>query len=220
MHIIDLTHTLCCGMPVYPGTDPPIVLPAATVSTHGFAEKKLTLYSHTGTHLDAPSHILADGASLDALPVSAFVGPGCRIDLRNHDEPRIERSDLEPFAEVFASSEFVILQTGWEKRWTLETYFHGYPTLSASAAAWLADQGIKGVGMDTISPDPIDEPALPVHRALFARGVLSIENLCNLDALPDSGFLFCALPLKIADGDGAPVRAVALLHGDETERSM
>jgi kynurenine formamidase len=207
--VLDLTHTLAEGMPAYPGTEPPTLQPANTVAKDGFAEKLLTMYSHTGTHIDAPAHMLAEGATLDRMEVGRFVGPACVLDATGRD--LIERAFLETHRDLLEGCEFVLFHTGWSRLWGREAYFEGFPVLAPEAAQWLADRGLKGIGFDAISVDPVGSADFPNHMILFRKGILSIENLTGLEPLIGLRFLFSCLPLKIEAADGSPVRAVALL---------
>jgi kynurenine formamidase len=207
--VIDLTHLIQEAMPVYPGTEPPVLEPANTLERDGFREKKLHMYSHTGTHMDAPAHMIESGSTLDQRPADAFFGKAVKIDVRHLEI--IERADLEPFLDEGA--EFVLLWTGWDTRWGTESYFNGFPTLSIDAAKWLADKPIKGVGVDAISVDSMAAVDFEVHMALLGHDKVLIENLCSLERLPQS-CLFSAMPLKLVDADGSPIRAYALLEGE------
>lgn len=216
--IIDLTHVISPDMPVYPGTEPPKLETPCTVEKDGFYERKLTFFSHTGTHLDAPAHLLAYGPTLDMMPISKFVGPGAVIDLtaltvQDGDRPKgsnIEVTHLEPFEDLFKASDFVLLHSGWDQYWGQEYYFEGFPVLTVEAALWIRSFQLKGIGVDMISVDRTDTVDLVVHQILLERGIL-IENLTGLEQLPASGFTFCCFPLKLENADGSPVRAVAML---------
>ena len=212
--VIDLTHPMTPDMPVYPGTEPPLFETGTTIAADGFAEKKLTLFSHTGTHLDAPAHILEHAPDLDALDAARFVGPSRLLDLRELADPaRISAADIRPHLNALRGLSFALLRTGWERHWGQPSYFEGFPVLDEEAAGLLADAGLSGVGVDAVSVDAISEPEVfPVHRIFFGRSMVVVENLTNLGALPDGEFLFSALPLRIASGDGSPVRAVALVE--------
>jgi len=210
MIVIDLSHTITPGMPVYPGTESPVVTLACRLDADGFAERKITMFSHTGTHLDAPAHILADGWSLDQLAVERFIGPACKIRPAVEDRGRIELSDLEPYQRLIAGNEFVLIETGWSRYWGRMEYFQDYPVLTPAAARWLAGFPLKGLGIDAISIDEAGSRDFPIHRILLGQEWVIIENLTNLEILPDHGFSFAGLPLKIQAGDGSPVRAVAL----------
>ena len=213
MKLIDLSHPLFDSMPVYPGSESPVFETVATVSHEGYAEKRITLFSHTGTHLDAPSHILSRGLSLDRLPVDHFAGSASVLDFSSHSGRSIEIDDLMPYRYLIQNSDFVLIHTGWSRHWGHASYNTGYPVLSGNAADWICGFGLKGLGVDAISVDPPQAPGLPVHRRLLEQQMILVENLNRLQDLPQSGFTFFALPLRIQDGDGSPVRAVAMISG-------
>lgn len=214
MNLIDLSHPLAPGMPVYPGTDPLVLEQAAELSRHGFAEKRLTLTGHTGTHLDVPAHVLASGPGLDSLALDRFAGTACVVDVRACGGRAVTVEDLLPQRRRMAKADFVLLRTGFERHWGSPDYFRGYPYLSPEAARFLASFPLKGLGLDAPSPDPVDCAELTAHRILLAAGFVLVENLRCLGILPQDGFRFLALPLPIAGGDGSPVRAAALLGED------
>jgi arylformamidase len=207
--VIDLTHTIAEGMPAYPGTEPPKIEQANTVEKDGFAEKRISMFSHTGTHLDAPSHMLAIGATLDQLGMDHFVGKACVIDVQGQE--MIEQSLLLSQTSLVDGCSFVLFHTGWSRFWGQEAYFSDFPVLSLGAARWLAQRGLKGVGFDAISVDPVSSTTFENHYVFFDANMINIENLTGLDALVGKQFLFSCLPLKLKDGDGSPVRAVAIL---------
>ncbi len=213
--IIDLSHRITPDMPVYPGTKPPEIQPANTIERNGFAETLIRMYSHTGTHIDAPSHMLAGAPSLDQLPIDHFVGRACVIDVSGDGAVVVSRARIEANASLIAGCGFVLLHTGWSRYWGQARYFEGFPVLSEDAALWLAARGLKGVGVDAISPDPVGPPPYSVHQAFFRAGMVSIENLANLSGLVGRVFTFSCLPLFYEHADGSPVRAVAILdHTD------
>ena len=211
--VIDLSHTISPQMPVYPGTEPPSFEQGTTVAADGFAEKRITFYSHTGTHVDVPAHIFEDGTTIDAMPVDAFVGSALVIDVRGLEE--ISTAVLTAHSEGLAHVQHVILRTGWSEHWGTERYFEGYPVLTEQAAQWLATTSLTGVGVDAISVDRCDAGRLPIHRILLSHGKVIVENLTELHQLPQSAFSLSILPWKLQGGDGSPVRAVATV--DEPE---
>jgi arylformamidase len=211
MKIVDLSHTICPDMPVYPGTEPPTFSSACTIEGMGFLEKKITFYSHTGTHMDAPSHIIPGAKTLDQMPPDRFVGKGAVVELEVNDGPTIDLERLKPHQGRIESCEFLLFYTGWADLWGKEDYLKGYPVLSHHAATWLAGFPLKGIGMDAISADGAESVTFPIHTILLERDIVIIENLTNLRALPDNEFVFCCFPLKIEKADGSPVRAVALV---------
>jgi kynurenine formamidase len=207
--VLDLTHTITEGMPAYPGTEPPTLQRANTLEKDGFAEKLVTMGSHTGTHIDAPAHMLPDSPTLDQLGVGHFVGKACVIEVAGQDV--ISKAFLEAQASLQEACDFVLFHTGWSQYWGQEVYFKDFPVLSLEAAQWLAGRGLKGVGFDAISVDPVGSKEFPNHFAFFRAGMICIENLTGLDSLRGKRFQFSCLPLKLAEADGSPVRAVALL---------
>lgn len=208
--VLDLTHPLAEGMPVYPGCVPPRIRRSATVAKDGFAETQLTIFTHTGTHIDAPAHMLAGAPTLDRLGAAHFVGPACVVDVAGLTT--IPRAFLEARAADLEGCEFVLFHTGWDRFWGQSAYFEGFPVLALEAAEWLAGRGLKGVGWDAISVDPVGATEFPNHLALFRAGVLSIENLRGLAPLVGRRFRFACLPLALLEADGSPVRAVAILE--------
>ena len=212
MKTIDLSHTMSHGMPVFPGDGDVEFSFRGKIETHGFTARFLKFSSHVGTHVDAPAHLIPDGLTLADLPLDSFVGPGCRLDLTAGPPRTVDLSHLEAFESAIAESKFLLLQTGWSRYWGRPDYLGDFPVLDPKAAEWLVQQGLKGLGVDTISVDPVDSTSLVVHRRLLSAGLVIYENLTNLAALPDQGFLFMGLPLKIESGDGSPVRAAALVY--------
>lgn len=211
MTVIDLSHPLWPGMPVYPGTAPPDFREACTLAAHGFAEKRLGLSTHTGTHVDVPAHVLSAGATLDRLPAAGFVGPGQVLDVRRCRGWRIRVEDLAGLGAGPGSGGFVLLWTGLGGLFGDPGYFRAYPALDVEAARHLTRLGLAGIGVDACSVDAVEDIALPAHQVLLGAGLCIVENLTGLERLPQSGFTFVCLPLCIAGGDGSPVRAVALV---------
>lgn len=211
MPVIDLTYPLTPDMPVYPGTPPPEIRTIATFEKDGFRERQLTFCSHTGTHMDAPAHLLARGKTLDQFPPDRFMGNGLCIDTTAGGPGRIEWEFLHAFEKDFAISDFVLLRTGWGRYWGTPDYDQGYPTLTPDAAEHLTAFNLKGIGMDTLSVDAADTTEYPVHQMLLGSDLLIIENLACLDRLPTGRFgQLCCLPLHLAGSDGAPTRIMAI----------
>ena len=209
MPVIDLTHPLNVDTPLFPGTPPPMIEDVATLDVDGYREKRISLHAHTGTHIDAPAHIIEDGPTLDRLPVDVFWGSALVFDCSGH--PVIGLDGLLPMADRLRHLDFLILATGWHRHWGQPRYFADFPVLSQKTAEWLVETGLKGIGVDALSVDPLDDTRLPVHHILLGAGMVIVENLANLDRLPEGSFHFSCLPLAIQDADGSPVRAVAVL---------
>lgn len=215
MTLHDLTHSIEAGMQVYPG-DPPVELtPHATHADDGYRLTHLSMGTHTGTHVDAPSHTEPQGASLGAFPVGRFQVDAVRVDCRDLDEYAAITRDYLP--ESPPDADCLALWTGWDDHWGTDRYF-AHPYLAPDAARWCAEHDYD-VGIDALSPDPTPPPAgvdldpppdlpggVPAHHALLGSGQLIVENLADLGTVEERFELRIA-PLAI-DADGAPVRAV------------
>lgn len=190
MRIIDITMPLGPDTPAYPG-DPPVErtpLPAA--GEDRFALSRLTLGTHTGTHVDPPAHLLPGGTTVDRLPLDVLIGPARLVDAA-YGRP-LTAADL---AGVPRRTARLLLRTG------------GAP-LTDEAARALVAQGVRLVGVDSLSVAAVDAP-VPVHRILLAAGVVIVEGLALAGVAPGRYTLIC-LPLRLVDGDGAPARAVLI----------
>lgn len=210
MRIVDLTHTIKENMPVYPGTQPPTLRAASTVEKDGFRETLLSMFSHTGTHVDAPAHLFAGGKTLDAFPAAQFAGKALVIDCRGlTDGATVTMAQLAPYGDKVKQADFLLFCLGWDKKWGTPAYFENYPCLGEDVMALILAGDYKGIGLDTISLDPITDAALPRHKQLLGeKEIINIENLCHLDACGSDLFDFACLPLKYENADGAPARAI------------
>ncbi|MDD3031084.1 MAG: cyclase family protein [Atribacterota bacterium] len=210
MKLIDLSHALHTNMPVYPGDEPPEVKANTTIEENGFRETIFNFYSHTGTHIDAPAHMLKNGLYLDDLKVSHFFGKATVLDFVGKNSPAITLDILLPQKKKLEKVEFVIIKTGWSKFWGKKEYFNNYPYLSDEAAEWLTKFKLQGVGIDAISMDKSDTNTFTTHKILLAKNIIIIENLTNLESIKNNYFILSVLPLKYHNADGSPVRAVAI----------
>lgn len=216
MQLIDLTHMLETGMPVFPGSEPAGLEKTARFESEGYNETQLQLSSHTGTHIDCGRHFIKDGHDTGTTAPDRFFGNGLVIDCRSLNHPRIiTKSRLLLYKERLEKAEFVLFHTGWSRYWGGNDYYRDFPVPDADTARYLCQFRLKGIGTDTISFDPVESHDYTVHKILLSSGISLIENLTNLEALPEDGFLFCCFPLKIKEGDGSPVRAVGIVTGDE-----
>ena len=211
MKVIDLTHTIESGMPVYPGTEPPILEPANTYDRDGFRETKLSMYSHTGTHMDPPAHLFRDRTTLDCFPPEQFIGKALVIDCTSLKEGEpITMDHLSRYGTKAETADFLLFYLGWDARWGSEAYFGDYPCIDDSVLEYILEGSYKGIGFDVIGLDPIADGNLTRHKKLFqTRDIINIENLCNLGLCGNELFWFSCFPLKIRDCDGSPIRAVA-----------
>ena len=209
MRVVDFTHVLRREMPVYPGTPLPELTVASTWERDGFHETRLTLHSHTGSHMDAPAHLFPAGATLDALPPARFAGTALVVPCAGAGAV-LHMDLLAPVKDAADRADFLLFHTGWDRLWGRAAYFEGYPVPGEDVVDYLLASGKKGVGLDTVSVDPVGDWDLPIHRRLLGGGLVIVENLTNLAAAGGEPFTFCALPVHYEKADGAPVRAVGL----------
>jgi kynurenine formamidase len=212
MKIIDLSHIISPDMPVYPGTHSPVFSASFTIEKNGYAEKMISMESHTGTHVDAPAHMIKGSGTLDKYAIDQFIGMAYVADVSGLKKKTIGVEDLEIELEIIGRKDFVLFYTGWSKYWGNEKYFGDFPVLSNELVRKLTGFRLKGIGLDTISLDPVESINYPNHLTVFKKNMIIIENLTNLDKLIGKEFLFICNPLKIAGGDGSPVRACAIIN--------
>ncbi len=203
---IELTHKMEEEMPVYPGTERPVFDKSFTIEKNGFAETQVRMFSHTGTHMDAPAHMVLGGKTLDEYPVEHFIGDAYMLDLTN-GVPGIR--ELEADAALIEKSDFIIMKTGWSKKWGMESYFNDFPVLSEELLDYLLQFDIRGFGVDAISVDPVSTTTFDNHMKMFAKECTIVENLKNLDSIPQKNFKIIMLPLLTKDSDGFSARVVA-----------
>lgn len=211
MKVIDLTHTIKENMPVYPGTETPKLEAANTYEKDGFKETRISMFSHTGTHVDPPAHIFEGRTTLDQFPAEQFIGKALVIDCRDLKEgEEITMSHIFKYGEKPEKAEFLLFNLGWDQYWGTDAYFGNYPCISMEVLDYILAGNYKGIGFDVIGLDPIDDVELTRHKKLFERkDILNIENLANLDQCGDELCWFGCFPLKVVDSDGAPIRAMA-----------
>ena len=212
MKIIDLTHSIANDMTVYPGGPKPQNKIVSNVTDNGYKETEIHIRSHNGTHMDSPNHVFEDGISLDKIDVINFVGTAALIDCSSLEEGGIITYDfIEKNKEAIDNSEFIVFRTDWSKYWNTDKYLGNYPVISDDVVDFILTSNKKGIAFDTISVDPIDASVLAKHHKILQNNILIFENLTNLDLIDSDTFVFCALPLKFENSDGAPIRAIAML---------
>lgn len=209
--VYDLTHLIREDMQVWPGTPGPRIEQLFTVARDGFLESGLQLVSHTGTHMDAPAHMIEDGLTLDRFDISAFTGLAIKIDL-THRLRFISVEDLAVLQNPGFKVEWVLLHTGWSRYWGHPAYFGPFPVLTEKAASLLTNLSLKGIAIDAPSFDTLESYDYPNHHRLLGKNILLVENLRALEPLPTGRMIgFSALPLHYRKADGAPVRAMAVI---------
>ena len=202
MRLIDLTHTIHRNIAVFPGDDPIELDQIRTLENDGFNNYRLSTGMHVGTHIDGPKHMTTDKRLMADLPLEMFTGNGVLIDVRGEEKIEFRES----FRTIIQPESIVLFYSGLDSHFGEPNYFTTYPDIAEELARFLADQHVKIVGLDWVSPD--HEP-YPVHDILFKNNVLILENLTNLDQLlHETNFEVFAFPLKI-EADSSIVRVVA-----------
>jgi arylformamidase len=203
----DITIAMGAGTPEWPG-DTPFSCGWAWDMAAGASVNvgKVTTSLHLGTHADAPLHVKQDGAPSESLPLEAFCGPATVLDCQDAvDGPTLTTEWLE---EALAGQRMpvrLLLRTG--RTVAGGTFPAGWPSLTPSAAAWLARGGLRLLGVDAPSVDPKTATDLAVHHALFDAGAFLIENL-RLEQVPVGEYHLTAYPVLVEGADAAPLRAV------------
>jgi kynurenine formamidase len=205
MKLIDLSYPISDGMFRYPGPYHPDVRVEQTGSYERdkCEVRKLTLGTHTGTHVDAPRHFDPKGKTIDKIPLEMLVAEAEVFDV-THRRPgeEIGLCDLEP--KRLKEGDIALLRTDWSAYWGGD-FYKNPPRLAVEAAQALLEAGAVALGVDF----PLDHD---VHHAVLGRGRLLIENLVNLDQIPSKRCRLFALPLKVEGADGAPARVVAVVE--------
>jgi kynurenine formamidase len=219
MDLIDLTHPLAEGMPVWPG-HPHFCQRCISSVARGDASSfcSLALGEHTGTHFDAPLHFIAEpaGRSIAETPIAHFFGRMLTLRVSCHQpgsavEPETLRR-WEAQHDPIATGDAVFFHFGWDRFWNDDyaAFVAGWPGLSQAASEMLVERGVRIVGSDCLSIDCFDSATFPAHRTLLGAGVLVGENFSRLGSLPPVCYL-TTLPLPIVNGSGSPLRAIALV---------
>ena len=206
---VDLTLTVRHGMRGV------AIEPHTRIVPDGSNTTNLHLYSHSGTHMDAPLHFLDGGSTIERWPLGQLVGPAHVINLSSVAPHGLHTvADLLPHADKVTPGCRLLLRTDWSLHADLPDYRPDMPRISAELARWLVERGVALVGVETpsvASLRPENKAELTaVHQILLGGNIVIVESLTNLRELRQETVEFIALPLKIDGGDGSPVRAVAI----------
>jgi arylformamidase len=202
MKYFDITHPLGNSTAGWPGDEPFRLEPTARLTNGDSVNlSRITLSPHTGTHADAPYHYDESGLRMDEVPPERYIGPARLVALEGR--AMIAVADLQGLD--LEGVERLLVRTG---SCPDATRFHrNFTAFEPDAVRYLARRGVRLIGTDAHSMDPMESKELPAHHACAAAGILIIENL-NLEAVPTGDYELIALPLKLTGADGSPVRAV------------
>ena len=209
----DLTHHLRNGMPVYPGDPSPSFESYSTLQKDGVNLTKITMGSHTGTHVDAPRHFIRDGIGIDRIPLNKLIGEAYVADLSKKPiGGGITSKDLRRELETeIASDDIVAIYTGCSEHWGDKSINRDYTYLTEDAADYLVSKKVRAVGIDFLSVEKFKATEHVVHKTLLGNGIFIIESLSNaLNQFVGQRILMICMPIKLRDGDGAPSRVVAV----------
>lgn len=214
---VDVSHAVEHGMITYRGLPGPVISDYVTREEAearyapgvGFHIGRIDMVANTGTYIDSPFHRYETGVDLAGLELDSVAAvPGVVVRAASRGDRAI---DGDAFGSTDLAGRAVLVQTGWDAYWQTDKYFEGYPFLTADAASYLVDAGAKLVGIDSLNIDDDRDGQRPVHSALLKAGIPVVEHLCNLAAVPDTGFAFFAVPVAVKGMGSFPVRAFAML---------
>ena len=220
MEIVDLTLKIEEGMMTFPVSWHPFVEITQLGRFHveGRETRKITVGTHTGTHVDAPRHFIKNGTTIENIDLSKFYGPCIILEFQSlSDKAEVTVEMLKEKLEG-RTPERILFRYDWDKKLGSLAYYSDHPYLSESACEYLVEIGVKLVGFDAPMPDnPINGKGTkkdsPNHTILLGNDIVILEYLSNLGSISSPNFILSAFPLKIAEGDGSPVRAVAIVGG-------
>jgi len=225
--VVDMTYAINGKLPAWPGDDRTFEAKVeATPEKDGYFARSFWTLEHYGTHMDAPAHFPPGKEYLDQIPVAHLFAPAVVIDVREEagKDPdfRLRVMRVEKWEALHGripAGAVVLLRTGWASRWPDQARYRNmdsasvmhFPGFSVEAARLLIERGAVGLGIDTLSIDYGPSKDFEVHRVTLPAGLYQLENLANLDQLPDAGAFLISAPIKLEGGSGGPVRVFALL---------
>ena len=185
-----------------------------TVAKDGWNTRTLHLYSHSGTHMDAPLHFAAGDGTIDRIPLAHCLVPAWVCDLSQlPPKALIEVEHLGAIADKLRPDDGLLLKTGWSRFIDQPQYYRdNFPRVSRELAQWCVQRGVRVLGIEPPSVADVNslEEVTLIHRILLSASIVIVEGLTNLAALREERVMFGALPLKIEGGDGSPCRAFAI----------
>jgi len=210
---VDLTHELHNGMPIYPGDPSPSFVSYSTIEKNGVNLTKLTLGSHTGTHIDAPRHFIPDGIGVDQISPGKLVGEAYVTDMTSKPiGSGITGRDLRENLEGrVAEDDIVVCYTGCSEHWGEEAIRSNYTYLTGDATEYLVSKKVRAVGIDFLSVEKFHASAPVAHKNLLGNGIFIIESLSRATKqFVGKRILMICMPIKLQHGDGAPSRIIGV----------
>lgn len=210
---IDLTHRIDESMPVFPGDPPPKIREVMTLGQDICTVQSIQFNNHIGTHLDAPSHFIEGGMTVDKIPLESLIGKAVILDFTDKGKNHlITKKDLQAQEYRILPGSRVLIKTGWDVNFSSSTFYENFPCLTLEATKFLVTLKIRLLGMDTPSPSPLDDPGQTIHKTLLDAGIVILESVKNLTLINRDQCQIIILPPLIKDFSGAPCRVVAVLE--------
>ena len=209
----DLTHVITEELSRSPAFPKPRIRKLLSLPEGNANITEVQMVCHHGTHVDAPSHFMLDGPTMDQIPIERLHGPGVIWRIEKGPLAQIDVSDLEAARPQLRAGDILIIDTNWS-RFINTPKYEEHASLTVEAAQWLVQQQVKLVGVDFSTPDlasHVRPPDFtwPVHQILLSNGVLVAEHLTNLAPLADRRVEVMFMAVPIAGSDGAPARVLA-----------
>jgi kynurenine formamidase len=226
-HIVELSHRLEEGIPTFPTHSKFYHMPWRQYNDPALMYQIL-MHEHNGTHVDAPAHYIAGEIDpgkdyMDKVAPNRLIAPANLLSFSISPSELVTRAMVEQWEKnhhIINKEEIVLFNFGWHRKWALweagQEYIAEWPGIDRSCAEYLLGKGIKAVGTDCLGLDAFGSTDIPAHDTLLKNGILILENLANLDQLPDRCF-FIALPLAIKDGTASPIRALAFVTKEDID---
>lgn len=205
-HIIDISWPISPAMTSYKNSKPTVFTPLKSFEVDGVRDSNFTCNTHTGTHVDAPSHFIKNGNSIDQIPLDRLIGAATVIDVSNVDGP-ITALVLQ--REIIHAGEIILLKTKNSALSPSAPFNFDFVFLASSAAAWLAQHGVKAVGIDYLGIERND-PTHATHTILLEKNIPIIEGL-RLEHVTPGRYQFYCLPLAIIGLEASPARAILIV---------
>ncbi|MFY0628426.1 MAG: cyclase family protein [Reichenbachiella sp.] len=205
-HLHDLTHAYDDSIAGFSEE------PARTLSKDGWNAKTLTLYSHAGTHMDAPLHFGISDHTIDQYTPNDLMGKAWIADVEIFEGKQlIELDDVINQLKGFQSGDCLVIRTNWSKKFKESNFKADLPRISEGLAHWCCEQKVKMLGVEPLSVADVEDldEVTRIHHILMKGNVTIIEGLRNLGGIKSHSVFLIALPLKIKNGDGAPARVIA-----------
>ncbi len=208
--IVDLTREVRNDTKVFPGSPLPKFISWTKIDIHNYDSEVMFMSTHTGTHMDAPSHFVKDLSSIDKVQVSRFISNAVLIRIKKESDQLITAGEIETSNATIKKGDTVVFSTLWEYEVDKDYFFSHNPGLADDAAKYLIDKKVNAVCIDSPSIDRGSDNNFPVHKMLLSKEVLVVENLCNLSKLNNQYFTLIIMPLKLFGASGSPIRAIAI----------